>query len=325
MEVSDPFKSESSGHVVYTVGLAKKKPEEIRRVVETHNVRHVVDVRSEGQQRAPASLRPDRLDELCSSAGAKYVNLSAKLGDRPDYHLFALSSEFADVMEHLSLLVSGGSMLLVCSETDYRRCHRKVIASYLARRGFRVRHFGKALPAEAQLTLEASLVHRPRSRRMFTIGFTKKSMREFVELLRAAKVKRLVDIRLRPTSQYSGFAKKADLEFLLELLGIEYIHATGLAPTGDLLDEYRKDGDWARYARDFQAMLEEREPDILLGKLLEPGMNVAFLCTEDMPHRCHRSLVSEYARNLFQDLEVVHLTSQGMLRSGFPPERRQSN
>ncbi len=150
-------------------------------------------------------------------------------------------------------------------------------------------------------------------------------MREFVELLRTAKIRRLVDIRLRPFSQYSGFAKKTDLEFLLELLGIEYFHATDLAPTGDLLDKFREDGDWPRFARDFRVLLDERAPSTLLEKLLEPGMNVAVLCTEDMPHRCHRSLVSEYAQSHLQDLEVIHLTSQGILKSTFPPSQLQGS
>jgi uncharacterized protein (DUF488 family) len=149
----------------------------------------------------------------------------------------------------------------------------------------------------------------PLARRMFTIGFTRKSMREFAEFLRDARIKRLVDIRLRPISQYSGFARKDDLEFLLELMGIEYIHSLELAPTSSLLDGYRSDNDWTKYERAFWSLLRERRPDALLAQLLTPGLNVAFLCTEDTPERCHRRLVSEYAKGIFPDLEVVHLTS----------------
>jgi uncharacterized protein (DUF488 family) len=150
---------------------------------------------------------------------------------------------------------------------------------------------------------------------MFTIGFTKKSMREFAELLRDAKIKRVVDIRLRPVSLYSGYARKDDLEFLLELMGIEYVHALELAPTPPMLDDYRSDTDWGKYEQAFRRLLAERKPTGLLEQLLTPGLNVAFLCTEDTPERCHRRLVAEYAKKFFPDLEIVHLTSVGTFQA----------
>jgi len=66
-----------------------------------------------------------------------------------------------------------------------------------------------------------------------------------------------------------------------------------------------------RAQREFRLLLSERKPDELLARLLVPGMNVAFLCTEDEPDRCHRRLVAEYARALYPDLRLVHLTSRG--------------
>ena len=59
---------------------------------------------------------------------------------------------------------------------------------------------------------------------LFTIGFAKKSLRQFVELLKKSNVQHLVDTRLNNTSQLSGFAKKNDLEFVLNLVGISYTH-----------------------------------------------------------------------------------------------------
>ncbi len=61
--------------------------------------------------------------------------------------------------------------------------------------------------------------------------------------------------------------------------------------------------------------MNERKPDALLFRLLPPGMNVAFLCTEDAPDRCHRRLVAEYAKRIIPDLEIVHLTSEGSYRA----------
>ena len=49
-----------------------------------------------------------------------------------------------------------------------------------------------------------------------TIGFAKKNLRTFIEMLRAADVKKVIDIRLHNTSQLAGYAKRDDLEYILE-------------------------------------------------------------------------------------------------------------
>lgn len=51
---------------------------------------------------------------------------------------------------------------------------------------------------------------------IFTIGFGKKSARDFFEILQRAAVKKVVDIRLNNTSQLAGFSKKNDLSYFLE-------------------------------------------------------------------------------------------------------------
>ncbi len=50
---------------------------------------------------------------------------------------------------------------------------------------------------------------------VYTIGFTKKPLRHFVELLQASHVDALIDIRLRNVSQLAGWAKRDDLAFVL--------------------------------------------------------------------------------------------------------------
>src|SRR6478672_6657722 len=83
---------------------------------------------------------------------------------------------------------------------------------------------------------------------LYTIGFTQKSARRFFELLDDAGVKTLLDIRLNPYGQLSGFSKKDDLAYFLERLsGIDYHHLAELAPTDDILQSYRKAKNWDTY------------------------------------------------------------------------------
>lgn len=140
-----------------------------------------------------------------------------------------------------------------------------------------------------------------------TIGFTKKSLRTFVELLRSANVTKLIDIRLRNTSQLAGFAKRDDLAFVLELCGIAYEHVPELAPTDELLDEYRQTKNWQKYEQEFRSLLQQRAPLLRLERAIDGNASTCLLCTEDKPDQCHRRLVAEYVLEHIPTVQVRHL------------------
>jgi len=144
-------------------------------------------------------------------------------------------------------------------------------------------------------------------RRLYTIGHTRKSLREFVGLLREAGVDTVVDIRLRNTSHLAGFAKRDDLEFLLrEGFGIGYAHHPELAPTEEMLSRYRADRDWHAYAEGFARLMEERGTPEAAAAILVPLDAPCLLCAEDSPEHCHRRLVAE-AVAAHTGWEVIHL------------------
>ncbi len=146
---------------------------------------------------------------------------------------------------------------------------------------------------------------------LFTIGFTKKSAQRFFRLLADAGVERVVDVRLNNVSQLAGFAKRDDLRyFLQEICGVDYVHAPDLAPTNDLLDDYRKKRcDWAAYeARFLDLMRERRIEDTVPTEVVDGG---CLLCSEDQPHQCHRRLVAEYLNDHWGGVEIVHLGTDG--------------
>lgn len=142
---------------------------------------------------------------------------------------------------------------------------------------------------------------------LYTIGFTRKSLRQFVELLRGADVDGVVDIRLHNTGQLAGFAKRDDLAFILETFGIGYLEEKRLAPTPELLDTYHRDRDWGAYDVSFAALLRERPLDDVLHGIEARFQQPCLLCTEAEPEHCHRRLVAEAFQRLRPDLVVRHL------------------
>ncbi len=143
---------------------------------------------------------------------------------------------------------------------------------------------------------------------LYTIGHTQKGLEQFIRLLRQAGVDAVIDIRLRNTSQLAGFARRDDLAFLLRQgFGIEYEHHPDLAPTPEILDAYKADGDWPTYERAFLRLLDERQAITLGRQLLTRYHRPCLLCAEPAPDRCHRRLVAEYWAARLPEVKVVHL------------------
>ena len=143
--------------------------------------------------------------------------------------------------------------------------------------------------------------------KIFTIGFTKKSACRFFDLLRGSGARRIVDVRLNNVSQLAGFAKKNDLiYFLREICGMEYVHLPDLAPTRDMLNDYRKRRiSWDTYEiRFLELMRQRRIEETISEEVIDKG---CLLCSEDQPHHCHRRLVVEYLERHWPDVNIVHL------------------
>ena len=142
---------------------------------------------------------------------------------------------------------------------------------------------------------------------IYTIGFAKKSARDFFEILKKEGVKKLVDIRLNNVSQLAGFTKKNDLAYFLgEIAGIGYAHRPDLAPTKEILTEYKnKKMSWAEYEERFSKVMVERQIECLI----KPSEldQTCLLCSEPKADKCHRRLVAEYLRDKWGNIEVRHL------------------
>ena len=145
--------------------------------------------------------------------------------------------------------------------------------------------------------------------KIFTIGFTQKSASEFFQLLRDNHIQRLVDIRLKPSGQLSAFARQEDLPYFLDELAnhCQYVHMPILAPTKEILQDYRSGGSWTDYVTRFEALMDERD----IPAALNPGEFEQFrsclMCSEATPEQCHRRLVAERLQEHWPDLEIVHL------------------
>lgn len=143
---------------------------------------------------------------------------------------------------------------------------------------------------------------------IYTIGFTKKTAREFFEALRGSGARHLLDIRLHNTSQLVGFTKRDDLRyFLRQIVDMEYHEVPILAPEDSFLSEYRKTGDWAKFEQNYLDLIQRRQVEHHVAPALFKD-GVVLLCSEVKPDHCHRRLAADYlAHSLFPSANIEHL------------------
>ena len=143
---------------------------------------------------------------------------------------------------------------------------------------------------------------------IYTIGFAGRPAESFFLSLRERNVRRLVDVRLRNVSQLAAYTKRDDLAFFLgELCKASYSHELLLAPTNELLDDYRKRRiDWPAYEEAFCRLLRERKVESVLRRD-DFLVATVLLCSEFKADHCHRRLVAEYLKARWGDVDIVHL------------------
>ena len=143
---------------------------------------------------------------------------------------------------------------------------------------------------------------------IYSIGFTQKSAGDFFGALKSHGIERLLDVRLNNTSQLAGFAKQSDLPFFLrEICGIDYEREPLLAPTQQMLDEFKKlKGSWDIYTDAYLSLIASRRVESVLSKDSFLKKTV-LLCSESTAEHCHRRLALEYMQRHWEGVIIRHL------------------
>lgn len=143
---------------------------------------------------------------------------------------------------------------------------------------------------------------------LFTFGYEGLDIAAFVARLRDAQVRMIVDVRELPLSRKKGFSKTALREHLAAA-GIGYVHAPALGCPKKIRNQYRSDGDWARYTRDFLAYLQTQDASVRELAQQSRAAAACLVCFEADYSMCHRTYVARAARR-FGAPVIKHLTAK---------------
>jgi uncharacterized protein (DUF488 family) len=162
---------------------------------------------------------------------------------------------------------------------------------------------------------------------LFTIGYEKRSITEFIAILEREQIDAVVDVRDVAWSHKPGFAKSA-LRDHLAAAGIEYVHAQFVGNPKRL----RAKGGTAkqliaRYSKHLDAnetLIEQF--DDLIKDLRTRARRIALVCFERDPETCHRSVIAERWRRRgprrVQPLATETTAATAVTSSGTPARRR---
>ena len=144
-----------------------------------------------------------------------------------------------------------------------------------------------------------------------TIGHSTHPIEDFIHILEAHNIRRVVDVRTIPRSRHNPQFNRESLSASLNKAGIDYRHLPGLGglrhPRKDSINTGWRNASFRGYA-DY---MQSPEFGANLNNLIELASEVptAIMCAEAVPWRCHRSLIADalVARGI-QAMEIMSAT-----------------
>lgn len=130
---------------------------------------------------------------------------------------------------------------------------------------------------------------------VLTVGHSTRPLDEFIALLAAHSVSRLVDVRTVPRSRHNPQFNRDTLPAALEAAGIGYAHVAGLGGFRRTHPGSMNMG-WRNVSfRGFADYMQTPEFADTLAGFIEQATHerIALMCAEAVPWRCHRSLIAD--------------------------------
>jgi uncharacterized protein (DUF488 family) len=148
-----------------------------------------------------------------------------------------------------------------------------------------------------------------RPRVVFTIGHSTRTIADFIRLLKAHKVQRVIDVRTIPRSRHNPQFNRDQLSPALHRARMHYTHMPGLGglrhARRDSLNTAWRNASFRGYADYMQTA--EFDDNLRRCLALARRERVVLMCAEAVPWRCHRSLIADAL--IVRGIEAMEITS----------------
>jgi uncharacterized protein (DUF488 family) len=130
---------------------------------------------------------------------------------------------------------------------------------------------------------------------VLTIGHSTRTWKDFLDLLRAHRVQRVIDVRSIPRSRHNPQFNRETLAAKLRAARIGYVHLRKLGGLRHARSDSPNMG-WRNTSfRGFADYMQTPEFEAGLRRLMKLAgqKRSAIMCAEAVPWRCHRSLIAD--------------------------------
>jgi uncharacterized protein (DUF488 family) len=145
---------------------------------------------------------------------------------------------------------------------------------------------------------------------IYTVGYSTRSIEEFIEILKAYGITLLIDVRAIPRSRHNSQFNKETLSSTLKLCGTKYLSLPNIGgmrhPKKDSNNLALETVSFRGYA-DFMQTKEFIE-NLLKIIVLAKENCLAIMCAEALPWSCHRNLISDML--VVRHVKVLHILSK---------------
>lgn len=148
---------------------------------------------------------------------------------------------------------------------------------------------------------------------IYTIGHSSLNFMQFVALLQANNINHIVDVRSIPYSKYAPWSDKSRLSELLRPFKINYSYL------GHKLGGFKKSV--GRTSRQGNISPQELYNEGIQNLMhLSSHDNIALLCAEGDPAKCHRQLI--IAQTLLKSgTKVIHILKDGSTKAAWKEDK----
>lgn len=150
-----------------------------------------------------------------------------------------------------------------------------------------------------------------KQKEIWTIGHSTHTLDEFLEMLKSFEIEVLVDVRHYPGSRKFPQFNKDNLQVQIPAQGIDYKHIAELGGRRKVLPD-SKNIAWRHPAfRGYADYMEGEEFKAGVEELISIALEkrTAFMCSEAVWWRCHRSMISDYLK--VRGWKVMHIMAAG--------------
>jgi uncharacterized protein (DUF488 family) len=140
---------------------------------------------------------------------------------------------------------------------------------------------------------------------IYTAGYERKTVDEFLNLLLISGISRLIDVRYNPISRRYGF-HKSTLTRLCNFLSIDYQHLPGLGIPGSERDDLNSAAQYTSLFERYCCSLPSREDELIEVIDLLKSKPSVLVCMEADPAFCHRNILAQHLKTL-TGMPIKHL------------------